>query len=141
MSNVTKPTLFLKNNSDENVYVTVSGLVMCFGIFMKHYKGLEFDAVVAGHFNTPSMYDSKTKTFTESGLKFLLKFKKYLISQNWDVEDIEVFIYYAEKTEGKTHENSDNIILSFKKFFKSLSINHFEIDLRKDDRGIYTFVF
>ena len=88
MSNVTKPTLFLKNNCDENVSVTVSGLVMCFGIFMKHYKGLEFDAVVAGHFNTPSMYDSKTKTFTESGLKFLLKFKKYLISQKWDVEDI-----------------------------------------------------
>jgi hypothetical protein len=140
MTSVTKPTLFLKN-SDMKTYVKVSGLNMCFGIFMKHYRGFNYDSVVAGHFNTPEMYNENQNKFTESGKIFFMKYFQNIKVLEWNVEDIEILIYYAEKMEGKTHENTEKIIDCIKMCFKNVLIEHIETCKGKDDEGEYTFVF
>ena len=52
--------------------VTISGLINCIGVIITQYsfKTGEPVSVIAGHFETPKMYDSTKHTLTKEGEKF-----------------------------------------------------------------------
>ncbi len=76
--------------------VTISGLINCIGVIITQYSpqtGAPV-SVIAGHFETPTMYDSAKHTLTKSGEKFASRIVDLINDKiNADLQTTVQFVY------------------------------------------------
>ena len=76
--------------------VTISGLINCIGVIITQYSpqtGAPV-SVIAGHFETPTMYDSAKHTLTKSGEKFASRIVNLINDKiNADLQTTVQFVY------------------------------------------------
>jgi ankyrin repeat protein len=75
--------------------VTISGLINCIGVIITQYSS-ETGApvsVIAGHFETPKMYDSAKHTLTKAGEKFATRIVNLIHKINTDLQTTVQFFY------------------------------------------------
>lgn len=75
---------------------------MCIGIVLRRYNAAaSCDAIIAGHFNTATMFDETTNILTDAGTAFVVTFKQ-LIEENGIVIDgnVDVEYFYAPRVDG-----------------------------------------
>jgi len=76
--------------------VTISGLINCIGVIITQYsfETGEPVSVIAGHFETPKMYDSTKHTLTKEGEKFASRIVDLINNKiNSDLKTTVQFVY------------------------------------------------
>ena len=75
--------------TDGNKGVRICGLINCVGVVAKIYPNataFSHDSAVAGHFESPTMFDFKENKFTQEGQEFINKIRKLLKGKEFDLE-------------------------------------------------------